>query len=67
MKDILYITLKVQAAQNVSIQNDLKKINSLAQTRPAGPYKFCTELSSQVFYSLSIIILFEKSQDKIVR
>ena len=24
MKDILYITLKVQAAQNVSIQNDLK-------------------------------------------
>jgi len=23
MKDILYITLKVQAAQNVSIQNDL--------------------------------------------
>ena len=24
MKDILYITLKVQAAQNVSIQNDMK-------------------------------------------
>jgi len=42
MKDILYITLKVQAAQNVSIQNDLKKtilfftINGPAKTRQAG-------------------------------
>jgi len=27
MKDILYITLKVQVEQNVSIQNDLKTKN----------------------------------------
>ena len=51
MKDILYITLKVQAAQNVSIQNDLKNknkqkksflfyfftINGLAKTGQTGP------------------------------
>jgi len=41
MKDILYITLKVQAAQNVSIQNDFKKIfftiNGPAKTGQTGP------------------------------
>ena len=47
MKAILYITLKVQAAQNVTTQNDLtwktKKfknfftINSPAKTRQTGP------------------------------
>ena len=45
MKDILYITLKVQAAQNVSIQNGLEKnfflnfftINGPAKTGPLLP------------------------------
>jgi len=44
MKDVLYITLKVQAAQNFSIQNDLKnqkktffKINGPAKTKATRP------------------------------
>jgi len=42
MKDILYITLKVQVAQNVSIQNGLKfffffTINGPAKTKPLPP------------------------------
>ena len=34
MKDILYITLKAQAAQNFSIQNDLKNKNNKINDRP---------------------------------
>ena len=53
MKDILYITLKVQAAQNVSIQNDLKKkfyyfftINGLAKTGLLPPALFTEYVQS---------------------
>ena len=47
MKDILYITLEVQAAQNVSIQNDLtwktKKnfLQLVVRPKPDKPDRFC--------------------------
>ena len=37
MKDILYITLKVQAAQNISMQNDLTWKKKQKQTGPLLP------------------------------
>ena len=48
MKDILYITLKVQAAQNVSTHNDLKNgifiyllfLQLMVQLKPEQPDRF---------------------------